>query len=119
MRAAGRNAVRRKLRNLSLRDYPASVDSPPSVVTIEPGDLRVRFRTLEELAEAMLYLVMVFTHDLDASRLARLWRRRSSVLHPITTELQRAIGMPDRLTGLARKPLPSALCIESHKRAVE
>ncbi len=32
---------------------------------LQRGDLRVQFQTLEELAEAMLYLATVFTHDLD------------------------------------------------------
>ncbi len=35
------------------------------MMTIERGDLRVPFKTLEELAEGMLYLATVFTHDLD------------------------------------------------------
>lgn len=65
MRAEGGKAVRRKLREFSLQDYPADVDAPPHMMTIERGDLRVRFQTLEELAEAMLYLATVFTHNLD------------------------------------------------------
>ncbi len=35
------------------------------MMTIERGDLRVQFQTLEELAEAMLYLATVFTHNLN------------------------------------------------------
>lgn len=65
MRTVGGKVVRRKLREFSLQDYPASVDSPPRMMTIERGELRVRFQTLEELAEAMLYLATVFTHDLE------------------------------------------------------
>ena len=65
MRAEGGKTVRRKLREFSLQDYPASVDSPPRMMTIERGEVRVKFQTLEELAEAMLYLATVFTHDLD------------------------------------------------------
>ena len=65
MRADGGKTVRRKLREFSLRDYPALVDSPPRVMTIERGKMTVRFQTLEELAEAMLYLATVFTHDLE------------------------------------------------------
>ncbi len=34
-------------------------------MTLTRGDLQVRFKTLEELAEAMLYLATVFQHDLD------------------------------------------------------
>lgn len=65
MRAQGGKAVRRTLREFSLEDYPASVDSPPRMMKIERGELRVRFQTLEELAEAMLYLATVFTQDLE------------------------------------------------------
>ena len=65
MRAEGGKGVRRKLREFSLQDYPASVDSPPRMMTIERGELRVKFQTLEEVAEAMLYLATVFTHDLE------------------------------------------------------
>ena len=57
--------MRRQLRDFSLQDHPASVDSPPHMMTIEPGEVRIRFQRLEELAEAMLYLATVFTHDLD------------------------------------------------------
>lgn len=71
MRAEGGKVVRRKLREFSLQDYPASVDSPPRMMSIERGHLRVRFQTLEELAEAMLYLATVFTHDLEG--FARLY----------------------------------------------
>jgi len=55
IRAATGKAVRRQLREFSLQDYPASVDAPPRMMTINRGDLRVQFQTLEELAEAMLY----------------------------------------------------------------
>lgn len=65
MRAEGGKAVQRKLRAFSLQDYPSSVDSPPRMMKIERGELRVRFQTLEELAEAMLYLATVFTQDLE------------------------------------------------------
>ena len=65
MRAEEGKTVRRKLREFSLQDYPASVDSPPRMMSIERGELRVRFQTLEELAEAMLYLATVFTQDLE------------------------------------------------------
>ncbi len=65
MRTEGGKAVRRTLREFSLQDYPASVDSPPRMMSIERGELRVRFQTLEELAEAMLYLATVFTEDLE------------------------------------------------------
>lgn len=66
MRAEGGKTLRRKLREFSLQDYPASVTSPPRMMTIERGELKVIFQTLEELAEAMLYLATVFTHDLEA-----------------------------------------------------
>ncbi len=65
MRSEGGKAVRRKLRDFSLQDYPADVDVPPRTMTLTRGELQVRFKTLEELAEAMLYLATVFQHDLD------------------------------------------------------
>ena len=65
MRAAGGKVLRRKLREFSLQDYPASVDTPPRVMTIHRGELTVKFQTLEQLAEAMLYLATVFTHNLQ------------------------------------------------------
>ncbi len=65
MRAEGGNLVRRKLREFSLQDYPASVDSPPRMMAIERGEVRIKFQRLEELAEAMLYLATVFNHDLE------------------------------------------------------
>ena len=71
MRREGGTVVRRKLREFSLQDYPASAGSPPQMLTIERGELRIKFQSLEELAEAMLYLATVFTHDLDS--FARLY----------------------------------------------
>lgn len=65
MRAEGGKTVRRKLREFSLQNYPASVDLPPRMMTIERGEIKVKFQTLEEVAEAMLYLATVFTHDLE------------------------------------------------------
>lgn len=65
MRTEGGKAVRRTLREFSLQDYPASADTPPRMMSIERGELKVRFQTLEELAEAMLYLATVFTQDLE------------------------------------------------------
>ena len=79
MRAEGGKVLRRKLRGFSLQDYPASVDAPPVMMSIERGELRVKFQTLEELAEAMLYLATVFTHDLEG--FARLYEP-----HPELTE---------------------------------
>jgi hypothetical protein len=71
MRAKGGRTVRRKLREFSLQNHPASADLPPGTMTIERGELRVKFQTLEEVAEAMLYLATVLTHDLE--RFARLY----------------------------------------------
>jgi hypothetical protein len=71
IRAEGGKTVRRKLREFSLQDQPASVSSPPRMMTIERGKLKVNFQTLEEVAEAMLYLATVFSHDLDG--FARLY----------------------------------------------
>ena len=71
MRAEGGKTVRRKLRGFSLQDYPASVDSPPRMMTIERGELKVKFQTIEEVAEAMLYLATLLNHDLEG--FARLY----------------------------------------------
>ncbi len=71
MRAEGGKTVRRKLREFSLQDYPASVDSPPRMMTIKRGESTVKFQTLEEVAESMLYLATVFTRDLEG--FARLY----------------------------------------------
>jgi hypothetical protein len=76
MRVEGGKTVRRKLRELSLQDYPASVDLPPQMMTIERGELRIKFQKLEQLAEAMLYLATVFTNDLDG--FARLYEPTES-----------------------------------------
>jgi hypothetical protein len=35
------------------------------MMTIEQGELRVRFQTLDELAMAVVYRMTVFIHDLD------------------------------------------------------
>ena len=71
MRAEGGKTVRRKLREFSLQDHLATADSPPRMMTIERGEMRVKFGTLEELAEAMLYLATVFNNDLEG--FARLY----------------------------------------------
>ena len=47
------------------RITPAIVDSPPRMMSIERGELRVTFQQLEELAGAMLYSATIFNHDLD------------------------------------------------------
>jgi hypothetical protein len=85
MRAEGGKAVRRQLREFSLQDYPASVDAPPRMMTIERGDLRVQFQTLEELAEAMLYLATVFTHDLEGFA-----KRYEPIIESSSTEYEEA-----------------------------
>ena len=71
MQAKGGKTVRRKLREFSLQDYPASVDLPPRMMTIERGEITVKFPDAEEVAEATLYLATVFTHDLES--FARLY----------------------------------------------
>lgn len=78
MMAEGGKTVRRKLREFSLQDYPAAADSPPRMMTIERGELRVKFQKLEELAEARLYLATVFTHDLN--RFARRYEPEVNLL---------------------------------------
>lgn len=65
MKVEGGKAVRRKLREFSLQDSPATVDSPPHMMNLERGDLRVKFQTLEELTQAMLWLATVLRDDLE------------------------------------------------------
>jgi hypothetical protein len=88
MKTQGGKAVRRKLRAFSLQDYPANVDSPPHMMTIISGELRVKFQTLEELAEAMLYLATVFTHDLDG--FAALYEPKPEAADTDATEEERS-----------------------------
>lgn len=65
MKSRGGKAVLRKLREFSLEDHRATVDSPPPMMNLERGDLRVKFQTLEELAQAMLWLANVLRDDLE------------------------------------------------------
>jgi hypothetical protein len=101
MRAEGGKTVRRKLREFSLQDYPASVDSPPRMMTIERGELRVKFQTLEELAEAMLYLATVFTHDLDG------FAQRYEPAPEVPEEQARAVDEARREAAMYRDWLPT------------
>ena len=64
LRVEGGKTVRRKLREFSLQDHPASVDLPPATMTLERGDLRIHFKTLEELAQAMLWTATVLRDEL-------------------------------------------------------
>jgi hypothetical protein len=64
-RAEAGKTIRRKLRGLVLRDVDASLDSLTGRLELSPGELRVRFTTVEELAEAMLHLAVVLDKQLD------------------------------------------------------
>ena len=65
LRAGKGSTVKRKLRNLVLQDYTADLDAVPPQMSLFRGDLHVRFKTVEELAEAMLYLAAVLRDNLE------------------------------------------------------
>ncbi len=65
LRAGEGTTVRRKLRGLVLRDVDADIETLGSRLELSPGELRVRFTTVEELAEAMLHLAAVLDKQLD------------------------------------------------------
>lgn len=65
LRAVKGSTVRRKLRTLVLQDFTADVDALPGHMSLSPGELHVRFKTVEELAEAMLYLAAVLRDNLE------------------------------------------------------
>jgi hypothetical protein len=57
---------RRKIRHMVLRDVaPATLASLPTSMTLEPGRMEVRFATVTELGEAMLFLALVLESDGD------------------------------------------------------
>jgi hypothetical protein len=64
-RSGDGKTVRRKLRSLVLRDVDADIDALAGRLELLPGELRVRFETVEELAEAMLHLAVVLDKQLD------------------------------------------------------
>lgn len=57
---------RRKPRSLVRRDLaPVSIASLPASITLRPGQMEVRFRTVVELAEAMYALARVLENEGD------------------------------------------------------
>lgn len=66
IRAQGREASRKKLRNLVRRDIePLQIDSLPSNMELIPGKMIVSFRTIEDLAQAMYSLARAMETDGD------------------------------------------------------
>lgn len=60
-------ASRKRLRSLVQRDNaPVSLTSLPESLTLTPGKLEVHFRDVEELAQAMYFLVCVLESDGDS-----------------------------------------------------
>jgi hypothetical protein len=57
--------VRRKLRSLVLKEVDTTIATLPSSLQLAPGELRVTFQTVEELAEAMMHLAAVLKYQLE------------------------------------------------------
>lgn len=57
---------RRALRAFRRTEVAASLDELPSTITLSPGELHVRFQTMEELGFALTALAEVLQEDLDA-----------------------------------------------------
>lgn len=57
--------VRRKLRALVQKDVDAALSNVPDNIELSPGQLVIRFRTVEELAATLLHLAEVMQGDLD------------------------------------------------------
>jgi hypothetical protein len=57
--------VRRKLRELVRRDITADLTSLPPNVALAPGELAIRFTSVEELAGSLLHLAQILEEDLD------------------------------------------------------
>ena len=70
---------RRTLRHLVRRDVAAAtLVSLPNTITLEPGRMEVRFATVTELAQAMLYLALALESDGD-----EFARRYEPVAHQV------------------------------------
>jgi hypothetical protein len=66
IRAQGRPpVVRRKLRELVLRDIETGDNALPANVAIGQGSLTIKFETVEELAASLWRLAMLLEEDLD------------------------------------------------------
>lgn len=65
LRAQPAKPVRRRLRTLSLHDVSADLDSLPANLKLSPGQITVRFQSLDQLAETMLYLAALLQNHLD------------------------------------------------------
>lgn len=57
--------VQRKLRTLVLQDVQTDIDTLPSSLRLSPGELQVTFKTVEQLAEALMHLAVVLDKQLN------------------------------------------------------
>ena len=55
----------RRLRALSLNDVSADLDSIPENISLKPGEVIVRFDSIDQLAEAMVGLAAILRDHLD------------------------------------------------------
>lgn len=65
IREGKERTVRRKLRTLVLQDVQTDIDTLPSSLQLDPGELHVTFRTVDQLAEALMHLAVVLDKQLD------------------------------------------------------
>ena len=57
--------VRRKLRTLVLQDVQTDIKTLPASLQLSPGELHVTFKTVDQLAEALMHLAVVLDKQLD------------------------------------------------------
>ena len=57
--------VRRKLRTLVLQDVDTGMDTLPGSIHLSTGELHVTFKTVDQLAEALMHLAVVLDKQLD------------------------------------------------------
>jgi hypothetical protein len=58
-------SVRRKLRTLVLQDVQTDIETLPASIQLSPGELYVTFKTVDQLAEALMHLAVVLDKQLD------------------------------------------------------
>lgn len=56
---------RRKLRPLSLQDASVDLDTLPKALTLSPGVMTVRFKTMDQLAETMVFVATLLQNHLE------------------------------------------------------
>jgi len=57
--------VRRKLRTLVLQEVETDIETLPASIQLSPGELHVTFKTVDQLAEALMHLAVVLDKQLD------------------------------------------------------